>query len=99
MASLFSNKIIRVLIGIFLISLSGCFLNDDGEVVITPSATVDETVGIVEDPTGFTVDFPAGALSDSASVSLSEVALPAALPGNIIQAAAHIRLMVWMVLL
>ena len=84
MASLFSNKIIRVLIGIFLISLSGCFLNDDGEVVITPSATVDETGGIVEDPTGFTVDFPAGALSDSASVSLSEVALPAALPGNII---------------
>jgi len=84
MASLFSNKIIRILVGIFLISLSGCFLNDDGEVLITPSATVDETGGIVEDPTGFTIEFPAGALSDSASVSLSEVTLPAALPGNII---------------
>lgn len=89
MFNIFYKKAIFFLIGACLISVLSCSSDsgssDSGSSVADiTSVSIDESGGVAQHPTGFTVDFPAGALADSVIVSLSEVALPEVLPGNVI---------------
>jgi len=85
MNSLINNKIIRLLIGLCLITLSGCFHNNDGTTdAASISESLNQTGGEVSHESGFTATFPDGALPESVNVNVSEVARPRNLPSKIL---------------